>query len=75
MSSMTRVGRVMVPVADQAAAISTCAGRSDFELTAGTPLGRSGWWVQGAPATRGTALARRTSLLVAARARAREMLS
>ena len=49
MSSITRVGRVMVPVADQDAAIAFYTGVLGFELTADTPFGDGERWVEVTP--------------------------
>jgi catechol 2,3-dioxygenase-like lactoylglutathione lyase family enzyme len=57
MSSITRVGRVVVPVADQDAAIAFYTGPLAFDLTADTPFGDGERWVEVTPAGDGTALA------------------
>jgi lactoylglutathione lyase len=49
MSPVTHVGRVMVPVIDQDAAISFYTGKLDFELTADTPFGDGDRWVEVSP--------------------------
>jgi catechol 2,3-dioxygenase-like lactoylglutathione lyase family enzyme len=57
MSGITQVGRVMVPVADQDAAITFYTGTLDFELAADVPFGDGERWVEVAPAAGGTSLA------------------
>ncbi len=57
MSRITHVGRVMVPVADQDAAIAFYTGTLGFELTADVPFGDGERWVEVAPPGGGTALA------------------
>lgn len=53
-----KVGRVMVPVSDQDAAIAFYTGKLGFELTADTPFGDGDRWVEVAPeAGDGTSLA------------------
>jgi catechol 2,3-dioxygenase-like lactoylglutathione lyase family enzyme len=57
MSGITQVGRVMVPVADQDAAIAFYTETLGFELTADVPFGDGDRWVEVAPAGGGAALA------------------
>lgn len=57
MPQITHVGRVMVPVADQDAAIAFYTQKLGFELTADVPFGDGERWVEVAPAAGGTALA------------------
>ncbi len=57
MPQITRVGRVMVPVADQDAAIAFYTHKLSFELTADVPFGDGERWVEVAPPAGGTALA------------------
>ncbi|HAL29035.1 MAG TPA: glyoxalase, partial [Chloroflexi bacterium] len=57
MSRITQVGRVMVPVGDQDAAIAFYTGTLDFELVADVPFGDGERWVEVAPPAGGAALA------------------
>ena len=57
MSSITHVGRVMVPVGDQDAAIAFYTGSLSFELIADVPFGDGERWVEVAPPGGGAALA------------------
>jgi catechol 2,3-dioxygenase-like lactoylglutathione lyase family enzyme len=57
MSRITQVGRVMVPVGDQDAAIAFYVGTLDFELRADVPFGDGERWVEVAPPAGGAALA------------------
>ena len=57
MSGITRVGRVMVPVADQDAGIAFYTGTLGFELTSDVPFGEGDRWVEVAPPGGGTSLA------------------
>ena len=57
MSPVTQVGRVMVPVGDQDAAIAFYTGMLGFELVADVPFGDGERWVEVAPPAGGTALA------------------
>ena len=57
MSPVTHVGRVMVPVADQDAAISFYTDKLGFELAADVPFGEGDRWVEVAPPGGGTSLA------------------
>ncbi len=57
MSPVTHVGRVMVPVADQDAAIAFYTGSLGFELAADVPFGEGERWVEVAPPGGGTSLA------------------
>jgi len=54
---ITNVGRVMVPVADQDAAIEFYTGKLGFELAADVPFGDGERWVEVAPSQGGAALA------------------
>jgi catechol 2,3-dioxygenase-like lactoylglutathione lyase family enzyme len=57
MSQITQVGRVMVPVGDQDAAIAFYTEKLGFELTSDVPFGDGERWVEVAPPAGGTALA------------------
>jgi catechol 2,3-dioxygenase-like lactoylglutathione lyase family enzyme len=57
MSLITQVGRVMVPVADQDAAIEFYTGVLGFELTSDVPFGEGERWVEVSPPGGATALA------------------
>jgi catechol 2,3-dioxygenase-like lactoylglutathione lyase family enzyme len=57
MSHIRQVGRVMVPVSDQDAAIAFYTGKLGFELTADTPFGTGDRWVEVTPPEGGAALA------------------
>ena len=57
MSRITQVGRVMVPVSNQDAAIAFYTDTLGFELVADAPYGDGERWVEVAPAAGGTALA------------------
>jgi catechol 2,3-dioxygenase-like lactoylglutathione lyase family enzyme len=57
MPQLTQVGRVMVPVSDQDAAISFYTGTLGFSLVANTPFGEGERWVEVAPTGGGAALA------------------
>jgi catechol 2,3-dioxygenase-like lactoylglutathione lyase family enzyme len=54
---ITKVGRVMVPVADQDEGIAFYTGRLGFLLVADVPFGHGDRWVEVAPPGGGTALA------------------
>jgi catechol 2,3-dioxygenase-like lactoylglutathione lyase family enzyme len=57
MSAITHIGRVMVPVADQDAAIAYYTRALGFELVADVPFGDGERWVEVAPPAGGAALA------------------
>ena len=57
MSPVMHVGRVMVPVANQDAAISFYTEELGFELSADVPFGDGERWVEVAPPGGGTTLA------------------
>ena len=57
MSPITHVGRVMVPVGDQDAAIAFYTSTLGFELVADVPFGEGERWVEVAPPGGGAALA------------------
>jgi catechol 2,3-dioxygenase-like lactoylglutathione lyase family enzyme len=57
MSGITQVGRVMVPVRDQDAAIAFYTRTLDFELVADVPFGDGERWVEVVPRVGGAALA------------------
>ena len=57
MSGITKVGRVMIPVGDQDAAIAFYTGTLDFQLVADVPFGDGDRWVEVAPPAGGAALA------------------
>jgi catechol 2,3-dioxygenase-like lactoylglutathione lyase family enzyme len=57
MPEITQVGRVMVPVADQDAAIAFYRDVLGFTLTADAPFGDGDRWVEVAPPSGGTAIA------------------
>jgi len=54
---ITQVGRVMVPVSDQDAAIAFYTSMLGFSLVADVPFGEGERWVEVAPPGGGTALA------------------
>jgi catechol 2,3-dioxygenase-like lactoylglutathione lyase family enzyme len=54
---ITQVGRVMVPVSDQDAAIAFYTDTLGFSLVADVPFGEGDRWVEVAPPGGGTALA------------------
>ncbi len=57
MPRFTTVGRVMVPVADQDAAIAFYTEKLGFSLAADVPFGEGERWVEVAPAGGGASLA------------------
>ncbi len=57
MMHVTRVGRVMVPVADQDAAIAFYVDKLGFAVVADVPFGEGERWVEVAPPAGGAALA------------------
>ena len=57
MPQITRLGRTLVPVADQDAAIAFYTGKLGFTLVADTPFGDGERWVEVAPAAGGAAIA------------------
>lgn len=57
MSHITQVGRVLVPVADQLAAIAFYTQALGFSLVANVPYGDGERWVEVAPPGGGTSLA------------------
>lgn len=57
MTTIQKVGRVMVPVADQDAAITWYRDKLGFELLADVPFGEGERWVEVAPPGGGPALA------------------
>ena len=57
MSSITQVGRVMIPVEDQDAAIAFYTEKLGFTLAADVPFGEGDRWVEVAPPAGGAALA------------------
>ena len=57
MPRITQVGRVMVPVSDQDAAIAFYTGTLGFSLVADVPFGEGERWVEVAPPGGGTAIA------------------
>jgi len=57
MPQITKVGRVMVPVADQDQAIAFYTGKLGFTLAADVPFGDGERWVEVSPPAGGTALA------------------
>lgn len=57
MPGISRVGRVMVPVADQDAAIAFYTEKLGFEVTADTPFGEGERWVEVTPVEGGASLA------------------
>jgi catechol 2,3-dioxygenase-like lactoylglutathione lyase family enzyme len=54
---ITQLGRVMVPVADQDAAIAFYTGKLGFSLAADVPFGDGDRWVEVAPPGGGASLA------------------
>lgn len=57
MSAITRLGRVLVPVADQDAAIAFYRDKLGFTLTADVPFGEGDRWVEVAPPDGGATIA------------------
>ena len=57
MMHVTRVGRVLVPVADQDAAIAFYVDKLGFAVVADVPFGEGERWVEVAPPAGGAALA------------------
>jgi catechol 2,3-dioxygenase-like lactoylglutathione lyase family enzyme len=57
MASITQIGRVMVPVESQDAAIAFYTGNLGFELVADVPFGDGDRWVEVAPPAGGAAVA------------------
>ena len=57
MAGITKVGRVLVPVADQDAAIAFYTDKLGFSLSADMPYGEGERWVEVAPPGGGTSLA------------------
>lgn len=57
MSGITKLGRVMVPVADQDAGIAFYTGKLGFSLVADVPFGDGDRWVEVAPPGGGAAIA------------------
>ena len=57
MPGINRVRRMMVPVADQDAAIAFYTEKLGFEVTADTPFGEGERWVEVTPAEGGASLA------------------
>jgi catechol 2,3-dioxygenase-like lactoylglutathione lyase family enzyme len=56
-SRITQIGRVVVPVADQDAAIAFYTSMLGFSVTADVPFGENERWVEVAPPGGGTAIA------------------
>jgi catechol 2,3-dioxygenase-like lactoylglutathione lyase family enzyme len=57
MPQITQVGRVMVPLTDQDAAIAFYTSKLGFSLVADVPFGEGERWVEVAPSSGGAALA------------------
>jgi catechol 2,3-dioxygenase-like lactoylglutathione lyase family enzyme len=57
MLQITQVGRVLVPVSDQDAAIAFYTDKLGFSLVADVPFGEGDRWVEVAPEGGGTAIA------------------
>lgn len=57
MARVTKIGRVLVPVADQDEAIAFYTQALGFSLTADVPFGQGDRWVEVAPPGGGTAVA------------------
>lgn len=57
MTKITKVGRVILPVADQDEAIEFYTTRLGFSLAADVPFGENSRWVEVAPPAGGAALA------------------
>jgi lactoylglutathione lyase len=57
MSQVTQLGRVMVPVSDQDAAIAFYKDNLGFELSADIPFGEGDRWVEVTPAAGGASIA------------------
>lgn len=57
MASITKLGRVIIPVADQDAAIAFYKEKLGFSVTADIPFGDGNRWVEVAPPNGGAAIA------------------
>ena len=57
MASIDKLGRVIIPVADQDAAIAFYTDKLGFTVTADIPFGEGDRWVEVAPANGGAAIA------------------
>ena len=57
MSHVTQLGRVMVPVSDQDAAIAFYKDNLGFELSADVPFGEGDRWVEVTPSAGGASIA------------------
>ena len=57
MARITKLGRVIIPVADQDAAIAFYTDKLGFTVTADIPFGEGDRWVEVAPANGGAAIA------------------
>ena len=57
MASITKLGRVIIPVSDQDEAIAFYTGKLDFTVTADIPFGNGDRWVEVAPPDGGAAIA------------------
>jgi catechol 2,3-dioxygenase-like lactoylglutathione lyase family enzyme len=57
MAEISSIGRVMIPVSDQDAAIAFYTEKLGFELTADTPFGDGERWVEVTPTGGGASLA------------------
>jgi catechol 2,3-dioxygenase-like lactoylglutathione lyase family enzyme len=56
-ASITKLGRVIIPVADQDASIAFYTGKLGFSVTADIPFGDGNRWVEVAPPSGGAAIA------------------
>ena len=57
MSEITKIGRVIIPVSDQDAAIAFYTDKLGFSLVSDIPFGDGDRWVEVAPPAGGTAIA------------------
>lgn len=62
MASISKLGRVIIPVADQDAAIAFYTDKLGFSVTADIPFGEGDRWVEVAPPSGGAAIALSTPM-------------
>ncbi len=62
MSSITKLGRVIIPVSDQDAAIAFYTEKLGFSVTADIPYGNGDRWIEVAPPDGGAAIALSTPM-------------
>jgi len=62
MSSITKLGRVIIPVSDQDAAIAFYTEKLGFSVTADVPYGNGDRWIEVAPPDGGAAIALSTPM-------------